>query len=249
MAVNKSMILIPLPAGCVQGIFLRRVKRFSVEIRLGKESVWAHCNNSGSMLGLLRPGSPVIISPAKSPCRKLPWTLERIWTGEAGGSWITVNTLVPNRLLKAAFEHGLLDFAAGYDAIRMEAVKGESRLDALLTGPDKPALWVECKNVTLVEDGVAAFPDAESKRACKHLQELMGIRALGARAAMFYCIQRTDGQCFAPAGYIDHKYESLFYKAMEAGVEMYPYLVQHTMAGISLGGVLKIRQQTVNEEN
>lgn len=42
----------------------------------------AHTNNTGSMIGLLRPGAPVLLSPAQNPERKLRWTLELVWCGD-----------------------------------------------------------------------------------------------------------------------------------------------------------------------
>jgi len=39
--------LIAYPEGCISGSFVRRVKRFSVEILVENESVWIHSNNTG----------------------------------------------------------------------------------------------------------------------------------------------------------------------------------------------------------
>ncbi len=118
--------------------------------------------------------------------------------GGGSGFWAGVNTSVPNRMIEAAFLARRLGFAKGYTAIRREVRRGESRLDALLTGPSLPPLWVECKNVTLVEDGMACFPDAATVRGQKHLRELMDIVSSGERGAMFYLVQRPDGRCFGP---------------------------------------------------
>ena len=135
---------------------------------------------------------------------------------------------------------GRLAFAAGYTQCRREVKRGESRLDACLTGPDLPPLWVECKNVTMVEDGVACFPDAATERGQKHLRELMDIVRCGERAAMFYLVQRPDGHCFGPADVVDPAYAALFYEAMDAGVEIYPYRASVSPAGIELEGLLPV---------
>jgi len=124
-----------------------------------------------------------------------------------------------------------------------EAKRGQSRLDGLLTAPGLPPLWVECKNVTMVEDNAACFPDAASERGQKHLRELMDIVACGERAAMFYLVQRPDGECFAPADFIDPAYATLFYEALSAGVEMYPFRALVSPAGIDLGPMLPVRPQ------
>lgn len=161
----------------------------------------------------------------------------------ASGFWVGVNTSTPNRMLEAAFHAGRLPFAQGYTTLVREAKRGQSRLDGLLTAPGLPPLWVECKNVTMVEDNAACFPDAASERGQKHLRELMDIVACGERAAMFYLVQRPDGECFAPADFIDPAYAALFYEALSAGVEMYPFRALVSPAGIELGPTLPVRPQ------
>lgn len=248
-SVNAG-ILAPLPQDCQIGLFLRRVKRFSVEIELRGENVWAHCNNSGSMLGLLNKGARAMISPARKKGRKLAWTLEMLELPCLRGinlrcksdiPWVGVNTGLPNRMLAAAFRAGELDFAKNYTEFRAEAVYGESRLDGLFTGGGLPPLWVECKNVTMVEDNAACFPDAASARGRKHLRALMDIVAKGGRAAMFYLVQRPDGTCFAPADFIDGEYASIFYEALDAGVECYAYRAILSASGAALGEILPPR--------
>ncbi len=224
---------------------------------MGAET-WVHSNNSGSMLGLMRPNLPILISPAANPARKLAYTQEAVWLPKAWnksspqapdstdpvaytqGFWVGVNTSVPNKLLEAAFHAGRLPFAAGYTQFKREAKRGASRLDACITAEGKPPLWVECKNVTMVEDDVALFPDAATERGQKHLMELMDIVRNGERAAMFYLVQRADGHCFGPADVIDPAYAALFWQAVDMGVEVYPMRGIVTAAGIELGEVLPL---------
>lgn len=258
--------LLPSPPHCIVAAFVARRKRFSVLLQHQGADLWVHSNNSGSMLGLCLPDAPVLASPASNPARKLKYTQECVWlarravpelvenTHESGayesgahspasGFWVGVNTSTPNRMLEAAFHARRLPFAQGYTTLVREAKRGQSRLDGLLTAPDLPPLWVECKNVTMVEDNAACFPDAASERGQKHLRELMDIVACGERAAMFYLVQRPDGECFAPADFIDPAYATLFYEALSAGVEMYPFRALVSPAGIDLGPMLPVRPQ------
>lgn len=234
--------LIPFPEGCVIGTFKQRVKRFSVEIDVNGESVWIHSNNSGSMMGLLRKGARVLASPAANPARKLQWTQEcvELQDHRIGPFWTGVNTSVPNKLLEAAFYAGNLEWAQGYTQYKREAKIGNSRLDARLDCEGKPTFWIECKNVTMVEDSVASFPDAISERAQKHLQEMIELVKQGHRAAFFYLIQRADGDCFGPADFIDPAYTKLFWQALDAGVEVYPHRALLTEQGIDLGPLLPL---------
>ncbi len=264
-----SIPLLMHPSDCVVGYFLRRQKRFSVAVALGQDIVWVHSNNSGAMLGLLRPGMPVLLSPAANPKRKLPFTQEAVWmprqwphvkAGEKAfsntdgesytdGFWVGVNTSTPNKILEAAFHAGLLPFTKGYTQYKREAKRGQSRLDACITclpsaetgQSPLPPLWVECKNVTMVEDDVALFPDAATERGQKHLLELMDIVRGGERAAMFYLIQRGDGHCFGPADMIDPAYANLFWQAVQAGVEVYAMRGIVRVEGIYLGEQLPLR--------
>lgn len=234
------MILVPFPEPCRRAVFVRRFKRFFVECEDAGDRFLAHTNNSGSMLGLTRPGAPVLLSPASNPKRALPYTLELVGLPGGGDAWVGVNTLTPNRLLRAAFAAGLLPWAAGYTSFQPEAKRGQSRLDALLTGPGLPPLWVECKNVTLVEDDVAAFPDAVSERGHKHLRAMTEIVQNGERAAFFYCVQRPDGKCFGPADYVDPIYAALYEEARVAGVESRPHRAVVSERGIALGSELPL---------
>lgn len=218
------------PYGTRPASLLRREKRFLVEVELDGAPVWVHTNNSGSMLGLVRPGRGALVSPASNPKRKLAWTLEAV---EAGGGWCCVNTQVPNKLLAWAFRGRLLPELRDATAMRAEATIGDSRLDARFTTPRGP-LWVECKNVTLAEDGVALFPDARTERGKKHLEELMRQAAQGARVATFYLVTRADAACFGPAWCVDEDYARTFYAALAAGVEAWPWQAEVGAEGLRL---------------
>lgn len=233
--------LLPFPAGCVTARLVRREKRFTAILQdeAGQE-LRAHTNNTGTMLGLLRPGAPALLSPAQNPGRALKWTLEAL--ALSGGhrglvpAWAGVNTGTPNRMLEAAWRAGLLPEPRPYARLKREAPAGSSRLDGLFSGDGLPPLFVECKNVTLVEDGQAQFPDAQSERGRKHLAELARLVHEGARAALFFLVQRPDGDCFAPAEAIDPDYASGLAEALRAGVEAWVWRARVDTDGISLAG-------------
>jgi sugar fermentation stimulation protein A len=230
--------LIHFPQGSRLARFCRREKRFLVEVQDGHEKLWVHCNNSGSMLGLLRPGATVLISPAQRQGRRLPYTLELV---NHDSIWVGVNTLTPNRFLYLAWEAGILPEVLGYEDFRKEARCGESRLDAFLNG-SRGNLWIETKNVTLVEDDVGYFPDAATVRGQKHLRELIHLVRRGNRAACFYLVQRADAQCFGPADFIDPEFADLFWDGLNEGVEMWPYQAIVSPEGIGLGTRLSMQK-------
>ncbi len=239
--MTENTLLLPFPENCRTASFIRREKRFTVVVQdpRTEETFKAHTNNTGSMLGLLRPGAEVLLSPAANPKRKLPYTLELV---KHCGFWVGVNTSTPNNWLQRAWKAGAMPEIRGYTQFKREAVRGESRLDAMLDGPDG-RLWIECKNVTMSEDEVALFPDAPTERGRKHLHELMRVVAEGEKAALLFCIQRPDNGCFGPADMIDPEYARWLYKAMEAGVKVWPYQLQLSEAGIGLGRRLPVQPE------
>ena len=206
-----------------RGRLVQRYKRFFADVVLddGRE-LTAHCPNPGSMLGLNMPGLPVWLSRSDAPTRKLPHTLELI---EVDGGLVGVNTMHPNRLAAEALTAGAIPELAGYAAVRPEVKYGEaSRVDFLLTSPDRPPCFLEIKNVHLSRGGgLAEFPDCVAARSLKHLKELAREVEGGARAVMLFVIQRTDCDSFAAAPDLDPAYAEGLTWAADRGVEILAY--------------------------
>jgi len=216
----------------IRGTLVQRYKRFLADVRLPNgKIVTAHCTNTGSMLGCKEPGSTVYLSLSPNKFRKLPYTWEMI---QSKRIWIGINTLHPNRLVAEAIEAGLIPELRGYEVIRREVkVSAHSRLDLCLEG-NNGRCFVEVKNVTISFDGAAAFPDAVSERATKHLKELMRLKRKGHRAAIVFVVQRGDCDHFRPADEIDPEYGRWLRRAVKAGVEALPYVAKVTPRGIMI---------------
>ncbi len=216
----------------VPGTLIKRYKRFLADVTLEDGSVvTVHCPNSGSMKGCATHGSPVFLSRSANPGRKYPFTWELV---ESDGFWAGINTALPNRLTREAIENGTIAELRGYDAIRPEVPYGEhSRIDLLLEGR-AGRCFVEVKNVTLVEDGRALFPDAVTVRGQKHLNELMRVVREGDRGVIFFTVQRGDGNSVSPADGIDPEYGRLLRLALANGVEALAYRALVTPGEIRL---------------
>jgi len=149
-------------------------------------------------------------------------------------SLVGVNTLIPNRLSKKSISSGKIQSLTGYQKIRTEVAYGNnSRIDLLLEDGNEQC-FVEVKNCTLVEDGIAYFPDAVTSRGLKHLVELQRQVREKNRAVMFYLIQRMDADGFRPAHHIDPAYSQEIKRAVKNGVEIIVYDVLIDLEGISL---------------
>ncbi len=219
------------------GKLIRRYKRFIADVKLRNgHVVAAHCPNSGSMEACSEPGRPVYLTRHHdNPNRRLKYTWEII---AMPTSLVGVNTLVPNRLVKASILAGKVNELTGFDQVRSEVKYGRnSRIDLLL---QKEGLrcYVEVKNCTLVTDGKACFPDAVTTRGRKHLVELQHQVQQGDRGVMFFLIQRMDAETFRPADHIDPGYGRELRKAKANGVEILIYDVRLDLHGIELNRAL-----------
>ena len=222
----------------ISGTLLRRYKRFLLDVELaGGDIITAHTANTGAMTGCSTPGSRVWLSRSPNPKRKYPlsWELVEVAPQVLCG----INTQLSNALVREAIEAGQVAELIGYSGIRSEVAYGNerSRIDLLLEASapaDLPSCYVEVKNVTLVEDDVAYFPDAISARGSKHLRELMAMTAKGYRALIFYCVQREDCLELRPADAIDAIYGQTLREALDAGVEALAYKATVTIEGVEL---------------
>ena len=224
----------------VEGRLIRRYKRFLADVRTSDgDLVTAHCPNTGSMKACSDPGQKVYLSHHPSARRKLKYTWELI---QMPNSLVGVNTQMPNRLVAHAVRRGRVPELRGYTQILPESrTLNRSRIDLLLREVALPECYVEIKNCTFVENGMALFPDAVTARGRKHLEVLQQLVAQGARCVMFYLVQRMDAQAFAPADRIDPAYGETLRRSIAAGVEILVYDVQIDLQGIALNRRLPCR--------
>ena len=83
----------------LQGILIKRYKRFFVDINYKNKIITAHCPNSGSMMDLLNKGNKTWFSKSNNPKRKLKYTLEII---EVEKNLVGINTFLSNKIVLEA---------------------------------------------------------------------------------------------------------------------------------------------------
>lgn len=223
-------------APLVEARFVHRPNRFVVHAHVeGEGEVVAHLADPGRLRELLVPGRRVGLRPEPaSPTRSTRWTALLVESADGGG-WVSVNTTMPNLLVRRALADGALEEFAGWRLGRWEVPFGDSRLDFLLEGPEGGRLYVEAKSVTLVEDGVALFPDAVTARGARHLEELVRAVGEGHEAAVLFVLQRTDARRIVAARSIDPVFADALAAAAQAGVRVLGRRCSVTWEGIGLG--------------
>lgn len=236
-ANGGTQTALPFAERLARGRLVRRRMRFLADVVLDDgRNVTAHCVNTGRMTGCAAPGSPVWLSPARGEQRKLAWTWELV---DAGPSLVGIHTARANDLAELAIRAGAVPALRQFTGLRREVRYGErSRCDLLLEGA--VPCWVEVKNTTLVEGGLALFPDAVSERGTRHLLELAAQVRGGARAAMLFVVQRTDATAVGPADAIDPTYGRTLREVVAAGVEAYGLRVRPTPEALIVAGPLPV---------
>jgi len=231
--------LLPFEAPLSDGVLLRRYQRFLADVRLGDGTVvTVHCANPGRMTTCSTPGSPVWMLPGNG---RLPYRLEVVISD---GIPVGVNPLRANRVVEQALRAGALPPFAPLRLLRREAVlpNGGGRADFLLEerGGARRPFWLEVKSVTLVQDGVARFPDAVTERGRRHLLALAERVAAGERAAILFLVQRPDARRVIPAADVDLDYAEAFATALAGGVEAHAFVAEISRLGLSAGRALPV---------
>ncbi|MFP4129705.1 MAG: DNA/RNA nuclease SfsA [Halorhodospira sp.] len=224
-------------ASLVEARLVRRYRRFLVDVEDAQGRRWtAHCPNTGSLLGCAEPGLRVWLSRSGRAGRKYAYTWELVEV--APGVVVGVHTGRANALVGEALDRGLVPGLGGYTERRREVRVPEApmRADWLLDGHPRgdPPCFVEVKNVTAaVTGGTAFFPDAVTERGRRHLEVLTGWVGQGGRAALVFCVQRSDACSVQPAAWIDPRYAEALRAAAAAGVEIAAVRLHPMATGIA----------------
>ncbi len=221
----------------ISGLFIKRYKRFFVDIKLKNKIITAHCPNSGSMMGLLNKNNKVWITKSLNLKRKLKYTLQII---EDKKSKVGVNTHLTNKIVLEALEKNLIKEFDKNIKIKNEKVFGSNtRFDFYLEGKNKKS-FLEVKNVTLKrKDKIAEFPDSITSRGTKHLNELINATKKSLGAYLLFVIQREDCNKFEIAKDIDPEYSKALINAIKHNVKILCYDCKFSSKGIILNNQIK----------
>ena len=231
--------LLPWTGPLVHGRLVRRYHRFLADVALDDgRTVTAHCVNSGSMEGLVVPGARVWLVPAPGAHRKLAFT----WCAmELDGVALGVDTVLPNRLVRAMLEARALPFFRGYDEVLPEFVHAPgSRVDFRLESK-RGVHDVEVKNCHLVyPDGRGYFPDSVSERATKHLDLLAAEASPRHRATVLFVVQHPSVRSVRPSELHDPAFAAAARRAAEAGVRFRALRTAATPEGVRVLGSVPV---------
>jgi sugar fermentation stimulation protein A len=223
----------------ISGLFIKRYKRFFVDVKVNNQIITAHCPNTGSMYGLLKKDNKVWISKSDNPNRKLKYTLEII---EDKKSKVGINTHLANKIVHHALQNKLIKELNNFLEIKPETKYGtNTRFDFLIIDKKNKA-FLEVKNVTLSrKKKLAEFPDSVTSRGLKHINELVNAGKKKYKIYILFLVQRDDCDSFSIAKDIDPIYSFALQKAVKNNLNVLCYDCKFSTKGIKLNKKMKIK--------
>ncbi len=221
-----------MPLALEDAVFFERLNRFSARVLWRGQEALAHVPNSGRLRELLVPGAHVRVRPgggSKTACR--------LMMVEHDGEWALIDAHLTNDMLEFAVRAGWL-MPDPFD-IRREVQYAGSRLD-LGCRNDAGFHLVEAKCVTLIQDGLALFPDAPTARGARHLRELMSAQQAGLNGHVAFFVQQPGARSFAANRPMDPDFADALEQAAAAGVQVYAIQCRIAPDGVGLYGMLPV---------
>jgi sugar fermentation stimulation protein A len=222
----------------LRGIFQERPNRFLAHVKIEDRILPSFLPNPGRMHELLTRGTEVILREVLKEKRKTDYDLIGVFYKD---QMISVDSQVPNKLVFEALKNMDIEELSGYNTIKPEYACGHT----MHTCNEHERCLLEVKSCTLVKDGVAMFPDAETKRGRRHVKDLAKAKKEGYRACVLFIVQRTDAHVFTPNNETDPEFGKALEEAVEKGVEVYTYSSEFIENKIVLKGKITVKLKPI----
>ena len=204
-----------------KGIFKSRINRFAGEIQYRGNIDSAHIHDPGRLKELLIEDTEVLFTESRG---KLTYYIKTI---KKEGEWILLDSALHSRIAEKVIR--LLPEFSEISEIRKEVPLGRSRIDFTLDG-----IPLEVKGVSLVEDGIALFPDAPTARGRRHVKEII------AHNGMLLFLIFRNAEKFAPNGTTDPEFAEILSKAKEKEIPIIAVQIEFDGKGIYYTGRVEL---------
>jgi sugar fermentation stimulation protein A len=203
----------------VEGSFVHRINRFVAEVEIDGRRELVHVKNTGRLKELLVPGARAYFEVSGNEGRKYRHSLIAV---EKDGKLINIDSQAPNAVVHEAMVTGKVRELGYIHTVEREATWGNSRFDLLYEGDGRTG-YMEVKGVTLLQDGIAMFPDAPTARGRKHVQQLVEAVRDGYEGVILFLVQTQGARIFAPHAMMDPPFAEALREAAAAGVRVLAY--------------------------
>ena len=198
--------------------FIERPNRFIAYVDIAGERTKVHVKNTGRCRELLQDHAQVYLEKSDNPDRATAYDLVAV---EKEGRLVNMDSNAPNKVVGEWLKAGGL--YQDISLVRPETTFGNSRFDFYIESASGVKAFIEVKGVTLENDNVAAFPDAPSERAIKHVEELIEAHDQGYEAYLIFVIQMKNIRRMEPNRKTHAAFGEVLQKARSAGVHLLAY--------------------------
>ncbi len=198
--------------------FIERPNRFIAYVELMGERTKVHVKNTGRCRELLTDHARVYLEKRDRETRSTDYDLVAV---EKDGHLVNMDSLAPNKAAGEWLRAGGL--YGDVSLVRPETAFGGSRFDFYVESASGRRAFVEVKGVTLEREGAAAFPDAPSERAVKHVEELAEACRQGYEAYLLFVVQMKGVRFVEPNWDTQPAFGEALKEARRAGVRLLAY--------------------------
>ncbi|MBD5517710.1 MAG: A/G-specific adenine glycosylase [Lachnospiraceae bacterium] len=202
----------------VSAEFLERPNRFIAYVELMGERTKVHVKNTGRCRELLTDHARVYLEKNDSEKRATAYDLIAV---DKAGRLVNMDSNAPNQVAGEWLSAGGL--YGDVSLVRPEKTFGNSRFDFYVESGSGRKAFIEVKGVTLERDNVAAFPDAPSERALKHVEELIEACRQGYEAYLLFVVQMKGIRYVEPNWDTQPAFGEALKRARNAGVRLLAY--------------------------
>jgi sugar fermentation stimulation protein A len=205
----------------IAGKFVDRPNRFTVTFGRDGKLEKAHLRDPGRLKELLTPDADLLLRPAlKLGNRKTKYDVIGVLKDDL---WVLINSGFHSDIAADLMDSQIIDEFSGCHVKKREYTYGKSRIDFLLSDGTGEKMLVEVKGCTLVENGLALFPDAPTLRGKRHVEELINAVEEGLKASILFLIMCEDAEYFSPNFKMDPAFSTALEEAYKKGVNVTAY--------------------------
>ena len=198
--------------------FLERPNRFIAYVDIAGKRTKVHVKNTGRCKELLQENATVYLEESDNKERSTAYDLVVV---DKAGRLINMDSNAPNKVVGEWLEAGGL--YEDVSLVKPEKTYGNSRCDFYVESASGKKAFLEVKGVTLEEDNVAAFPDAPSERAVKHVEELITAHQEGYEAYLVFVVQMKGVVRVEPNWSTQPAFGEALRRARKEGVKLLSY--------------------------
>ena len=198
--ISRNTPLFEIP-NLMKGIFITRLNRFTGVIKYKGVNEFAHIHDPGRLNELLIEGNEVLFTYSRG---KLKYYIKAVKVNE---EWVLIDTALHSDIAQKVID--LLPEFSKIGEIKREVKIGNSRIDFVVDN-----IPLEVKGVTLVEEDIALFPDALTKRGTRHVREIIEHDGI-----ILFLIFRS-AKSFTPNFMMDPEFSRNLSEARKSGIKI-----------------------------